>query len=54
MSSMGKGQVWINSQNIGRHMPGYIARGKCGDCYYAGTYAETKCQTNCGQPSQKW
>ncbi|RHN64643.1 putative beta-galactosidase [Medicago truncatula] len=54
MSSMGKGQVWINGRNIGRHMPGYIARGKCGDFYYAGTYAETKCQTNCGQPSQKW
>ncbi|WJX91005.1 hypothetical protein P8452_72843 [Trifolium repens] len=54
MSSMGKGQVWINGRNIGRHWPGYIARGKCGDCYYAGTYTETKCLTNCGQPSQKW
>ncbi|CAJ2649876.1 unnamed protein product [Trifolium pratense] len=54
MSSMGKGQVWINGRNIGRHWPGYIARGKCEDCYYAGTYTETKCRTNCGQPSQKW
>ncbi|XP_058756150.1 beta-galactosidase-like [Vicia villosa] len=54
MSTMGKGQVWINGRNIGRHWPGYITRGKCGDCYYVGTYTETKCRTNCGQPSQKW
>ncbi|CAL5199249.1 unnamed protein product [Lathyrus oleraceus] len=54
MSSMGKGQVWINGRNIGRHWPGYKAREECGDCYYAGTYTETKCRTNCGQASQKW
>ncbi|GAU34773.1 hypothetical protein TSUD_205770, partial [Trifolium subterraneum] len=54
MSSMVKGQVWINGRNIGRHWPGYKARGKCEECYYAGTYTETKCRTNCGQPSQKW
>ncbi|KAL1159650.1 hypothetical protein V6Z11_A07G012200 [Gossypium hirsutum] len=54
MSSMGKGQVWINGQSIGRHWPGYIARGSCGDCDYAGTYTDKKCRTNCGEPSQRW
>ncbi|KAJ1400667.1 Glycoside hydrolase, family 35 [Sesbania bispinosa] len=54
MSSMGKGQVWINGRSIGRHWPGYIAHGSCGDCYYAGTYTDKKCRTNCGEPSQRW
>lgn len=54
MSSMGKGQVWINGQSIGRYWPGYMAYGSCGDCDYRGTYDEKKCQTNCGEPSQKW
>ncbi|XVE54094.1 hypothetical protein DITRI_Ditri03aG0054000 [Diplodiscus trichospermus] len=54
MSSMGKGQVWINGQSIGRHWPGYIARGGCGACDYAGTYSDKKCRTNCGEPSQRW
>ncbi|KAE8658175.1 Beta-galactosidase [Hibiscus syriacus] len=54
MSSMGKGQEWINGQSIGRHWPGYIARGECGACDYAGTYTDKKCRTNCGQPSQRW
>ncbi|ESW26654.1 hypothetical protein PHAVU_003G137000 [Phaseolus vulgaris] len=54
MISMGKGQVWINGRSIGRHWPGYIARGHCGECYYAGTYNDKKCRTNCGEPSQRW
>ncbi|XP_038695928.1 beta-galactosidase-like [Tripterygium wilfordii] len=54
MWSMGKGQVWINGQSIGRHWPGYIARGNCDDCTYAGTYNDKKCRSNCGEPSQKW
>ncbi|KAE8712547.1 Beta-galactosidase [Hibiscus syriacus] len=54
MSSMGKGQVWINGQSIGRHWPGYIASGSCGGCDYAGTYTDKKCRTGCGQPSQRW
>lgn len=54
MSSMGKGQMWINGQNIGRHWPGYIAHGGCGDCNYAGTFDDKKCRTNCGEPSQRW
>ncbi|OMO67301.1 hypothetical protein CCACVL1_20626 [Corchorus capsularis] len=54
MSSMGKGQIWINGQSIGRHWPGYIAHGSCGACDYAGYYTEKKCKTNCGEPSQRW
>ncbi|XP_061362772.1 beta-galactosidase-like [Gastrolobium bilobum] len=54
MSSMGKGEVWINGQSIGRHWPGYIAHGSCGGCNYAGTYTDKKCRTNCGEPSQRW
>ncbi|KAL2501334.1 Beta-galactosidase 12 [Forsythia ovata] len=54
MISMGKGEIWINGESIGRHWPGYIAKGNCGACNYAGIYKETKCQSDCGQPSQRW
>uniref|UniRef100_A0A2N9EPW9 beta-galactosidase n=1 Tax=Fagus sylvatica TaxID=28930 RepID=A0A2N9EPW9_FAGSY len=54
MNSMGKGQIWINGQSIGRHWPGYTAHGNCGSCNYAGTYDDKKCRTNCGEPSQRW
>ncbi|KAE9608116.1 putative beta-galactosidase [Lupinus albus] len=54
LGSMGKGEVWINGQSIGPHWPGYKARGKCSNCNYAGTYTDTKCLANCGQPSQRW
>ncbi|KAG6411654.1 hypothetical protein SASPL_129738 [Salvia splendens] len=54
MMSMGKGEVWINGQSIGRHWPAYTAKGSCGNCNYAGTFNEKKCQRNCNQPSQRW
>lgn len=54
MSSMGKGQVWINGESIGRHWPANIARGNCVACNYADTYDEKKCLTWCGHPSQRW
>ncbi|XP_068344902.1 beta-galactosidase-like [Pyrus communis] len=54
MGSMGKGQIWINGQSVGRHWPGYIAQGSCGNCYYAGTFNDKKCRTYCGKPSQRW
>ena len=53
MRSMGKGQVWINGQSIGRYWTA-TANGKCDDFHYAGTYRQTKCQLGCGQPTQKW
>ncbi|OAP00926.1 hypothetical protein AXX17_AT4G30140 [Arabidopsis thaliana] len=54
MNTMGKGQMWINGQNIGRHWPAYTARGKCERCSYAGTFTEKKCLSNCGEASQRW
>ncbi|XP_078438896.1 beta-galactosidase 2-like isoform X2 [Wolffia australiana] len=57
MGTMGKGQVWINGLSIGRHWPSYVARGSCpgqAHCNYAGWYDESKCQTGCGDPSQRW
>lgn len=54
MNTMGKGEVWVNGQSIGRHWPGYKANGNCGACSYAGTFTEKKCRFNCGQSSQRW
>ncbi|KAL0739000.1 hypothetical protein Bca4012_015210 [Brassica carinata] len=54
MNTMGKGQVWVNGKNIGRHWPAYTARGKCERCSYAGTFKEKKCLSNCGEASQRW
>ncbi|KAK7325120.1 hypothetical protein VNO77_29211 [Canavalia gladiata] len=54
MSSMGKGQVWLNGQNLGRYWPAYKASGTCDYCDYAGTYNENKCRSNCGEASQRW
>ncbi|KAK2998551.1 hypothetical protein RJ639_024310 [Escallonia herrerae] len=54
MNSMGKGQVWINGQSLGRHWTAY-AKGNCSSCIYSGTYRPTsKCQFGCGQPTQRW
>ncbi|PSS18059.1 Beta-galactosidase [Actinidia chinensis var. chinensis] len=54
MNSMGKGQIWINGQSIGRYWPGYKASGNCGGCNYAGWFNEKKCLRNCGEASQRW
>ncbi|XP_073033996.1 beta-galactosidase-like isoform X1 [Primulina eburnea] len=54
MLGMGKGEIWVNGVSLGRHWPGYIAKGNCGGCNYAGTFTEKKCQSGCGQPSQRW
>ncbi|KAA8541012.1 hypothetical protein F0562_024850 [Nyssa sinensis] len=54
MNSMGKGLIWINGENIGRHWPGYTAHGSCSSCSYAGIYNEKKCRSNCGEASQRW
>ncbi|CAN6457185.1 unnamed protein product [Victoria cruziana] len=54
MASMGKGQVWVNGQHVGRYWPAYTAKGNCGGCNYAGTFNENKCRKGCGGPSQRW
>ncbi|KAJ4966033.1 hypothetical protein NE237_017882 [Protea cynaroides] len=53
MGSMGKGQVWINGQSIGRYWTA-SANGNCSTCSYSGTFRSPKCQTGCGQPTQQW
>lgn len=53
MSGMGKGQIWINGQSIGRYWTAY-ATGDCNGCNYAGTFRPPKCQLGCGQPTQRW
>nr|GEW59403.1 galactose-binding domain-like protein [Tanacetum cinerariifolium] len=54
MNGMGKGQIWLNGEGIGRHWPAYKASGKCDKCSYTGTYTENKCNRYCGDPSQRW
>ncbi|KAK7360113.1 hypothetical protein VNO77_02089 [Canavalia gladiata] len=53
MEGMGKGQIWINGQSIGRYWTAY-ATGNCNDCNYAGSFRPPKCQLGCGQPTQRW
>lgn len=53
MGSMGKGQLWVNGQSLGRYWTAY-ASGNCNGCNYAGTYRPFKCQLGCGQPTQRW
>ncbi|KAL0424490.1 UNVERIFIED_CONTAM: Beta-galactosidase 3 [Sesamum radiatum] len=53
MSSMGKGQVWVNGQSLGRYWTAY-ATGNCNGCSYTGSYRPPKCQLGCGQPTQRW
>ncbi|XP_022132466.1 beta-galactosidase 3 [Momordica charantia] len=53
MKGMGKGQIWINGQSIGRYWTAY-ATGNCDECNYAGTFRPPKCQQGCGQPTQRW
>ncbi|OMO75251.1 Glycoside hydrolase, family 35 [Corchorus olitorius] len=53
MRSMGKGQAWINGKSLGRYWMAY-AKGECGTCSYSGTFRPPKCQTGCGQPTQRW
>lgn len=53
MSSMQKGQIWINGQNIGRYWTIH-ANGNCNTCSYASTFRPPKCEFGCNQPTQKW
>ncbi|KAJ3702733.1 hypothetical protein LUZ61_006438 [Rhynchospora tenuis] len=54
MGSMGKGQIWINGESIGRYWTAYAPTGDCNGCSYAGSFRAQKCQTGCGQPTQRW
>ncbi|CAN6984548.1 hypothetical protein BRARA_A00214 [Brassica rapa] len=53
MEGMGKGQVWVNGESIGRYWTAF-ATGDCGHCSYTGTYKPNKCLSGCGQPTQRY
>ncbi|CAH9141656.1 unnamed protein product [Cuscuta epithymum] len=54
MKGMGKGQIWINGQSIGRYWLCHT-KGECDDhCFYNGTYHAQKCQHGCGTLTQRW
>ncbi|KAB2618119.1 beta-D-galactosidase [Pyrus ussuriensis x Pyrus communis] len=53
MEGMGKGQIWINGQSIGRYWTAF-ANGNCNGCSYAGGFRPTKCQSGCGKPTQRY
>lgn len=54
LSSMGKGQAWVNGQGIGRYWSTYLAPTTgCSDpCDYRGPYDASKCNRSCGEPAQ--
>ncbi|KAJ0981533.1 hypothetical protein J5N97_009788 [Dioscorea zingiberensis] len=54
LSSMGKGQAWVNGESIGRYWPSYLspATGCSESCDYRGPYDSNKCLKACGQPAQ--
>ncbi|XP_010921989.1 beta-galactosidase 8 isoform X1 [Elaeis guineensis] len=54
LSSMGKGQAWVNGQSIGRYWPAYLSpsTGCSEGCDYRGPYDSNKCLKSCGQPAQ--
>ncbi|KAJ4831396.1 hypothetical protein Tsubulata_020415 [Turnera subulata] len=54
LTSLGKGQAWVNGQSIGRYWPAYLSptEGCTDDCDYRGTYDSFKCLKKCGQPAQ--
>ncbi|EOA38915.1 hypothetical protein CARUB_v10011312mg, partial [Capsella rubella] len=53
---LGKGTAWINGNNIGRYWPSFLSGidGCPAECNYKGAYYAEKCQTNCGEPTQRW
>ncbi|XP_078441975.1 beta-galactosidase 5-like [Wolffia australiana] len=54
MGSMGKGQIWVNGQSVGRYWTAAAPEGYCAGCNYKGTYRPPKCQAGCGGPTQRW
>ncbi|CAH8383602.1 unnamed protein product [Eruca vesicaria subsp. sativa] len=53
MESMGKGQIWVNGESIGRYWTA-TAAGDYGHCSYTGAYKQNKFLSGCDQPTQKY
>ncbi|KAH7656488.1 Beta-galactosidase protein [Dioscorea alata] len=52
---MGKGAAWVNGNSLGRFWPNYTADpNACKPCDYRGQYTDSRCRTDCGEPSQRW
>ncbi|OIW01968.1 hypothetical protein TanjilG_11542 [Lupinus angustifolius] len=56
LKGLGKGQAWVNGNNIGRYWPKYLASedGCNSTCDFRGAYNPSKCLTGCGESSQRW
>ena len=53
MSSMGKGQLWVNGHALGRYWD-VTSNSMCESCDYSGGFYDHKCLHNCGEPSQSY
>eukprot|EP00479_Gromia_sphaerica_P008508 TRINITY_DN3262_c0_g1_i1.p1 TRINITY_DN3262_c0_g1~~TRINITY_DN3262_c0_g1_i1.p1 ORF type:complete len:184 (-),score=21.30 TRINITY_DN3262_c0_g1_i1:90-641(-) len=51
MTSLGKGNVWVNGNYLGRFW-NIVGEGNCAPCDYRENYGHTSCQTRCGDPTQ--
>ncbi|XP_061360009.1 beta-galactosidase 10 [Gastrolobium bilobum] len=57
MLHMGKGLAWLNGEEIGRYWPrtSEFKKEDCvQECDYRGKFLPDKCDTGCGEPTQKW
>ncbi|XP_054790059.1 beta-galactosidase 3-like, partial [Prosopis cineraria] len=51
----GKGLAWLNGEEIGRYWPRKNLHQECvKKCDYRGKFNPDKCDTGCGEPTQKW
>jgi len=53
LSGMGKGFAWVNGNPIGRYW-NIISDGVCSFCNYSDIYDASKCEVNCGRPTQRY
>ncbi|XP_064966420.1 beta-galactosidase 13-like [Musa acuminata AAA Group] len=52
---LGKGEAWVNGNSLGRFWPNFTANPYgCNQCDYRGNFQPNKCQTACGEASQRW
>ncbi|XP_051136583.1 beta-galactosidase 10 [Andrographis paniculata] len=56
MMHMGKGLAWLNGNEIGRYWPRKASEHEiCVEqCDYRGKFMPNKCNTGCGEPTQRW
>lgn len=55
MIHMGKGLAWLNGEEIGRYWPRKSPTHGCvKECNYRGKFDPDKCNTGCGEPTQRW